>query len=128
MGELYDTTVFIDYWRGDQGARALVERARLSPKSATYSPLSAMELWQYPRLTRKEEIEYVALTLFLREAPVTTSIGRQAGQWLRGGRRRDRMRLAADALVAATAQETGDTVRTRNVADISKFYSRVQPY
>lgn len=128
MGELYDTTVFIDYWRGDQGARALVQRARLSPNSATYSPLSAMELWQYPRLTRKEEIEYVALTLFLREAPVTTSIGRQAGQWLRGGRRHDRMRLAADALVAATAQETGDTVRTRNVADISKFYSRVQPY
>jgi len=101
---LYDTCVFIDYWRGDAAAFTLIDEVRRGIKSASYCAISATELWQYTGLTRKEEIEYVALTkYFLREAPLTGNAAIKAGQWLRGYSRSRRRRLCADALITATA-------------------------
>lgn len=129
MSDLYDTCVLIDYWKGDAAAISLINVVRNRPKSASYSPLSATELWQYPNLSRREEIEYVALTrYFLQEAPLSTMAAIEAGQWLRGYSRNARMRLAADALIAATAKERGERVRSRNYKDIQKFYNNVQTY
>lgn len=129
MGDLYDTCVFIDYWRGDSDAVDLMNIAINQPKSASYSTLSATELWQYSKLGRQEEIEYTALThYFLQEAPLYTAAAMKAGQWLRRYSRAARMRLAADALIAATAEVKGDRIRTRNCGDLRKFYANVQPY
>jgi len=129
MGDLYDTCVFIDYWRGDAAAVALIAAIRGQPKTASYSTLSATELWQYTKLGRQEEIEYVALIrFFLKEAPLTIGAAMKAGQWLRSYSRSARMRLAADALIAATAEERGEQVRTRNCSDFKKFYGNVQAY
>jgi len=129
MSDLYDTCVFIDYWRGDTGAVALIEAARESEKTASYSPLSATELWQYSELGRQEEIEFIALTsYFLQEATLSTAAAIRAGQWLRPLSRSARMRVSADALIAATASERKERVRTRNLKDFQKFYSNVQIY
>lgn len=129
MSDLYDTCVFIDYWRGDTAALALIDSVRNQPRSASYSPLSATELWIFPQLGRQEEIEFVALTrYFLQEAQLSTSAAMRAGQLLRGHSRSARMRLVADALIAATAEERGDRVRTRNYRDLRRFYNNVTIY
>ena len=129
MSDLYDTCVFIDYWRGDANACALIDAVRKQPGSASYSTLSASEIWQYSRLGRQEEIEFVALTrYFIQEASLSTTAAMKAGQWLRRHSRSARMKLAADALIAATAEERGDVVRTRNCKDFQRFYNNVQIY
>lgn len=129
MGDLYDTCVFIDYWNGDSAAVSLIDSVRKNPLSASYSAISVMELWQFAGLGRQEEIEYVALTrYFLQEAPLSASVAMKAGTWLRSYSRANRMKLTADALVAATAEVRGDTVRTRNLRDIQRFYGKVQNY
>lgn len=127
--ELYDTTVFIDYWKGDPAALALIDVVRKGEASASYSPITATELWQYSGLGRREEIEFNALIrYFLTEAPLTTSAAIRAGQWLRAFSRSKRRRLCLDALLAATALERGELVRSRNAKDISLFHSNVQSY
>jgi predicted nucleic acid-binding protein len=129
MSDLYDTCVFIDYWKGDSSAVSLIDAARNNLGSAFYSALSAMELWQYPSLSRREEIEYIALTsFFLTEAPLNKTDAIKAGQWLRSYRRHARMRLAADALIAATAENGGHRLITRNIKDLQRFYSDVHSY
>ena len=129
MSDLYDTCVFIDYWKGEPAAVALVESARKNPGTILYSSLSAVELWQYKGLDRKEEIEYTALTRhILKEAPLNTEMAKKAGQWLRDYSRSQRMRIAADALIVATAEQAGATVYTKNCKDFQKFYSNVKSY
>jgi predicted nucleic acid-binding protein len=129
MSDLYDTCVFIDYWRGDAVAFGLIDSARRQPRSASYSPLSATELWQYQGLGRQEEIEFVALTrYFLQEAQLSTTAAIRAGHLLRGCTRSERMRLTTDALIASTAEERGERVRSRNYRDIRRFYSDVATY
>ncbi len=126
---LYDTCVFIDYWRGDPAAFTLIDSVRKGQTSASYCTITAMELWQYSQLTRREEIEYVAITrYFITEAVVTGNAAILAGQWLRPYSRNRRRRLSVDALIAAAAQQRGEPIRTRNYHDIRLFYSSVQPY
>jgi predicted nucleic acid-binding protein len=129
MSDLYDTCVFIDYWRGDPEALVLIDAVRSQPRSASYSSLSATELWIYKHLGRQEEIEYVALTQhFLQEAQLSMAAAKKAGELLRDYRRNQQMRLMADALIAATAEERGERVRTRDERDFRKFYSNVASY
>lgn len=126
---LYDTCVFIDYWRGDANAFSLIDDVRRGLKTASYCTISATELWQYRLLTRKEEIEYIALTkYFLEEAPLTGNAAVKAGQWLRSFSRNRRRRLCADALISATAEERGEEVVTRNYKEIRRFYSKYRVY
>lgn len=129
MSDLYDTCVFIDYWKGDAGAFSLIDYARRNPGSAYYCPISATELWQYTKLGRREEIEYIGLIrYFVKEARLDTAGAIKAGQWLRPLSRSLRMKLAADALIAATADSGGHQIRTRNVRDLKRFSSNVQTY
>lgn len=129
MSDLFDTCVFIDYWKGDPAAIALIDAAKKNPASAYYSTLSATELWQYSGLDRREEIEYVALIrFFLKEAPLHVTEAIKAGEWLRPLSRNMRMILTADALIAATAEVNGCRIITRNVRDLKKFYSNVSSY
>ncbi len=129
MNELYDTSVFIDYWTGDSAAVALVKSAINSPNTVSYSPISVVELWQSAKLGRQEEIEFSALTQhFIIDTGLSTNVAKKAGQSLMSYNRNQRMRLTSDAIIAATAEERGDKIRTRNVTDIRKFYSNVEVY
>lgn len=126
---LYDTCVFIDYWRGDPAAFSLIEDVRNGTKTASYATITATELWQYSRLTRREEIEYVAITRYLLDEAVLTGVAAmQAGQWLRRYSRNRRRILSADALIAAIAAERGEKIITRNYRDIRRFYSNYATY
>lgn len=126
---LFDTEVFIDWWRGDTGAVSLVDAVKSGHLTASYSSITIAELWQWEQLGRQEEIEYVALTRrYLQEAPLGFEAARLAGRWLRDYGRNQRRELFADALIAATAQLRGETVYSRNEGHLRRFYADIQPY
>jgi len=126
---LFDTGVFIDWWRGDTGAVKLVDAVKGGHLTASYSSVTIAELWQWDELGRQEEIEYVALTRrYLQEAPLGFEAARLAGRWLRDCTSNQRKELFADALIAATAQLRGETVYSRNDRHLRRFYADVQPY
>lgn len=125
---LWDTTVFIDYWKGVPGAIALVNDVVSGSKTASYSAITSLELFQFDQLGRQEEIELVALSMVLEEAPITSRIASQAGQMLRVLSRGQRRRLSADTLIAATAIDRGEKIYSRNHRDIRRFNSNVDAY
>ena len=129
MSELYDTCVFIDYWNGDKSAKSLIIKAMNCPNTVSYSPISAYEIWLSKKMGRQEEIEFIALTQhFLQDTGLTTNAAKKAGQSLVSYQRNQRMRLASDAIIASTAEERGDKIRTRNIKDLTKFYKNVEVY
>ena len=126
---LFDTTVFIDWWRGDPGATELVDAVTSGRMTASYSSITICELWQWDELERQEEIEYIALTKrYLQEAPLGFEAAQLAGTRLRGYKRNQRKELFADALIAATAQLRQETLYSGNDRQLSRFYSQVKGY
>src|SRR3989337_176850 len=99
---LFDTTVFIDYYRGDIQARRLIEAVRTVAMTASYSPLTSYELWIGIR-SREEEVDFLAVLRRLEEAALTSAMARQAALWLRGTDEHPREELIRDAFIAATA-------------------------
>jgi tRNA(fMet)-specific endonuclease VapC len=124
-----DTTVFIDYIRGDVAAKALLEPFLSLTKRASYSSITVAEIWCGEGMKdRKQEIEYEAILQTMIEASLTGSIARRAGSWLRGCSRNAQRDFFADALIAATAAEHGEPIHTRNDKHMKRFYSNVLTY
>ncbi len=128
VSALFDTTVFIDYWRGDVAAKQLVGQMIQGHMAVHLCPITAIELWQSPRMGRKEEIEFAAFLTLMRAAPMSVDTGREVGIALRSLSRSQRRRLMADAIIATTAKQLGAAVHTRNVKDLSRFHNNVQRY
>ena len=124
---LFDTTVFIDYYRGDENARSLVEGVLEGSLTAFYSALTAFEIWIGVG-THEEEIDYLAVLDSLEEVPLNASMARAAATWLRALPPGQSEALFRDALIAATASQRGEPIYTRNVRDFTRFYSNVQTY
>lgn len=124
---VFDTTVLIDSYLGHQGALSLLNAASAGQLDATYSPITTYELWVRP-MARAEEIFHVAALSPLREIPFTSALSLQVAAWLRVATRTQRLRLAADAMIAAAAASLGIMIYTRNAADFRRFYSNVQSY
>ena len=124
---LFDTTVLIDYYRGDVDAQRLVDAVRTGAMTASFSPVTSYELWIGMR-SREEELNYLAVLRRFDEAPLTSAMARQAAYWLRGTGERPREDLIRDALIAATAAARGEVIYTRNVRDFQRFYARVKAY
>ena len=125
---LFDTTVFIDYHRGDKAAQSLVQPVLDRLSTASFSPLTVAELWQGKMRDRREELEYTALLTVMEEAPLGSSVARRAGYKIREYGHNQKADLFADALIAATAEERGELIYTRNHKDMSRFYSNVKKY
>ena len=125
---LFDTTVFIDWWKGEAPAMRLVQQVMSRSITASYSPISYLELFQFPELSRREELAYRVLARCLEEAPVTLAIATAAGSHLQGLPRNQRARLMADALIASTALVRGEPILSRNPDDMRRFYPNVQTY
>ena len=126
---LLDTCVFIDYVRGEPKGKALLMPFLSLEKKGSYSTLTVAEIWRGETMTdRKEEIQYQAILTLMEEASLTTSIARVAGSRLRGLSRNLQGVLFADALIAATAEERGEPIYSRNVKDLTRFYSNVLTY
>lgn len=125
---LFDTTVFVDYRRGDQSARDLVQPVLDKLSTASFSPITVAELWQGKMRDRKEELEYAALITVMEEAPLRSSAARVAGYNIRDYGYNQKADLFADALIAATAEDRNEPLYTRNYRDMALFYSKVQRY
>ncbi len=57
----------------------------------------------------------------LDEAPLTSNVVRQGGEWVRVLPAEIAERLMRDALIAATAADRNEPVRTRNIRDFRRF-------
>lgn len=124
---LFDTTVFIDFHRGDPGAQELLSAVLQGQLSAAYSPITVFELWR-GRLNVIEERKYTGLLTLMDEASLSSAAGRTAGEWLREETAAVVEAVIRDALIAATAAVRGETIYTRNTGDFTRFYDKVRTY
>ena len=118
---MLDTTFFIDLRRQTHpGARALWQEILAGNITAAISPIAIYELWVGGGISRDEETFYESCFQFLEHVPLTSTVARLAGVWLRGlGDRTEP--LFRDALIAAAAVELREKVFTRNVRDFTLF-------
>ena len=124
---LLDTTLFIDYYRRDSGADAIIASVISGSISAAYSPITVFELWQ-GRMNRQEHLTHEATLSLLQEAVLTSNSAKMAGTWLRRFSSTTREAVIRDALIAASAAERGETIYTRNPRDFLRFYPDVRTY
>jgi predicted nucleic acid-binding protein len=125
---LFDTTIFIDYWRGETAAQTLINDMLDGRKVVVISPITAIELWQFSGLGRREELEYAALISLMEEGALDLATATEVGSAIRAYSRSQRRRLMGDAIIAITAKRQNLTVYSRNATDILRFYSRVISY
>ncbi len=109
---LLDSDILIDFLRGQAAAGSLMERLRGADEVPLISTISVAEVLAGAR--RGEEGATERLLSVLGKVPVSDSIARSAGAFLRTYRRSHGLELG-DALVAATALAAGATLFTRNV-------------
>jgi len=124
---LFDTTVFIDYYREDPSAQALINEVLEHSLKVSYSALTRFEIW-IGISSYEEEIDYLGILGPFEEVPLTASMARMAAGWLRNLPPRQSEALFRDALIATTAAERSETIYTRNVRDFTRFYANVQSY
>lgn len=124
---LFDTTVFIDFYNGDPGAESVLRPVLDRAATASYSPVSTFEIW----LGLSDPFEHIAfsgLLAGLQHAPLTDTTAMIAAGWMRGVSPRRAESIFRDALIAATAQERGETIVTRNTRDFARFNVKVRSY
>jgi len=113
-GLLFDTCVLIDCLRGHAPSRNLIETAFAGKIQPSLSVIAVMELnagalMESPSIADKTN----ALTQEFAILPVSDTIAATAGLLLRNHRSSGLAPM--DALIAATAIETGSVLVTRNV-------------
>ena len=113
---MFDTAFFIDLRRSNSEAATILWKAiEEGSASASYSAVTAYELWVGRSFGREEEVFYRAVFALLDEAP-TAAAAMSAGSRLRDSGNRTE-KLFRDALIAACAAERDEVVVTRNVRD-----------
>lgn len=139
---LFDTTVFIDYHRGDPEAKHLVERLSDSSISASYCALALVELWigistiSDEELKRKEEVKYEALFKLMESAPISDEdaklagilLGKSVGRLEEKARKEFLKEFLADAIIGAVASRRGEIVCTRNKEHFEQFPVQAEVY
>jgi len=122
-----DTTLFIDFARGDTAADRIALDIESGQLTASCSTLTIAELW-IGTMTRREELLYEALLMLLEKVPLSEAAAKQAGRWLRPLPHGQQEALFHDALIAASAQERGEPLVTRNLRDMRLFHPEAQGY
>lgn len=125
MTALVDTSVLIDYLRGDQQAAEVLERERAA------AALHASEITRLEVLAGMQPAEEDGTRLLLSTIvwhPVDTEVAEEAGalgrKWLPSHHSID----SADLAIAATAIRTGSRLLTRNVRHFPMFSGLLAPY
>jgi predicted nucleic acid-binding protein len=125
MTVLVDTSVLIDYLRGNDAAGELLERERVA------APLHASEITRLEVLAGMRPAEQEATRSLLSSLvwhPVDEQVAERAGalgrQWLPSHHNID----SADLAIAATTIATGSRLLTRNVRHFPMFTGLEPPY
>lgn len=125
MTVLVDTSVLIDYLRGEQGAGQLLESER-STGALHGSEITRLEVLAGMRAAEEDRTR--ALLSVLRWHPVDAEVAEKAGElgrsWLPSHRGID----GADLAIAATALLLGARLLTMNVRHFPMFAGLEQPY
>ena len=125
---LLDVTLFDDLRKGDAEARKVVEAILDSEIKAIVSPLTVCELWQSDGIDRRTEIGFLRVLRFIEEAAPNIEIARTAGLWLADSPQNDRRDAACVALVAATANQLGIPICTRDTEAFGRFDVEISVY
>ena len=125
MTAIVDTSVLIDYLRGDQGAAELLEQER------AVGPLHASEITRLEILAGMRPAEEDGTRLLLSTLvwhPVDAEVAEEAGalgrQWLPSHHTID----SADLAIAATVILNGSSLLTRNIRSFPMFADLNLPY
>ena len=125
MTAVVDTSILIDYLRGEEQAAAVLERERAA------GPLQASEITRLEVLAGMrpgEEAATRSLLSALEWHPVDADIAEEAGalgrEWLPSHHAID----GADLAIAATAIRTGSRLLTRNIRHFPMFADLQPPY
>ncbi len=110
--QLLDSDILIDFLRGRTAAWSLMARLQAMGEPPLISTVSVTEI--FAGAQRGEEAATERLLSALKKIPVSETIARCAGDFLRAYRRSHGLE-PGDALVAATALVAGATLITRNV-------------
>jgi len=113
---LLDTTILIDYLRGNGQARHVLEDTRNRPNG---SVVSVLELFAGIR-NRREEQRTEQLLAQMSLLPVTADIAKRAGVFVRLYDRSHGIG-AVDAIIAATAEHHGLRLATLNIKHFPMF-------
>lgn len=118
---LYDSTVLIDYLRGNPIVREYVQILLDQPRTVAFSVITEAELWAGVR-NRADEQRHRDVLSRMKRLTVSSRVARLGGQYY--GQYRQQGLSLADALIAATAQVHKRTLVTRN----AKHFKVVQQY
>ncbi len=125
MSALVDTSILIDYLRGNAGAGDLLERERAADVLHA-SEITRIEVLAGMRPTEEDDTRALLSTLVWH--PVDVEIAEEAGalgrQWLPSHHTID----SADLAIAATAVRTDARLLTRNVRHFPMFTDLQAPY
>lgn len=125
MSVVVDTSVLIDFLRGDQRAvECLLSERASAPLHA--SEITRLEILVGMRASEESVTREVLSALVWR--PVDDEIAEVAGALGREWRRSHRRLDAADLAIAATANLTGSRLLTRNVRHFPMFEGLKSPY
>ncbi|MGH2365098.1 MAG: type II toxin-antitoxin system VapC family toxin [Chloroflexota bacterium] len=124
MSALVDTSILIDYLRGDPRAGELLERER-ARDALQASEITRLEILAGMR--REDEHQTRLLLSTLVWHPVDAAVAEEAGalgSWLASHHTID----SADLAIAATAICTGTRLLTRNIKHFPMFSDLQAPY
>lgn len=116
--KLFDTSVLIEYLRGEERARDLIVPVAQA-REARVSVLSRVEIEGSMR--SHERAQVARLLVLLRLDPVSDSIAIRAGEFLRSYRRSHPGIGVVDFVIAATADVLGAELVTLNVKHFPMF-------
>jgi predicted nucleic acid-binding protein len=111
-GFLLDTTVLIDFFRGQESAVDLITKLADEFVLAV-SPVTIAEIYAGIRAAEIHRVEELLNTLLLFQ--INGSVARRAGLYQRDYRRKGITLALADGLIAATAVENDLTLVTKNL-------------
>lgn len=118
---LLDSVALIDWYCGRTGVAPYLKSILEGEARGCFSTISEVELWQ--GLRPGEQSRHEAMLDRLHRIPLDKTIARRAGQL------RQELGLAylslPDAVIAATAALTGQTLLTRNTRDFAALQDRL---
>lgn len=123
MSVVLDTTVLIDHLRGSEAAYEYLVDLEDRP---TCSEITRIEIIQGLRSSERRAAD--KLFALVAWVPVGESVARRAGELGRHWRRSHPGIGVADLAIAATAEELGATLATRNVKHFPMFKNLRTPY